>query len=457
MGLDGVGARAVALDRDGRIVAVHRGRPGRDAPEQVLKAFFASGIGPVDRVVAILPPPMLTDGARVGVPRRHPAPVDGTRVGVVGTQPALAEGVRGGVLRTQPALVDGARVGVLRIGAPAATVVPPLVGWARTSLVGPVRMVRGGHEYDGRVAADLDLPAVAEFARACAGRVDAVAVAGVHALENPEHEQQATALLADELGPDIPVVRGAETEAIGLLEREHTAVLDAMLANAAATRIDALATVLRTTDAELYVVRGEGTVLPAADAHRHATAWLGAARGSLIHGAARLAGVSSAVVVEVGPDEAVVGVTVDGVLPDSGVPREIEGLRTGLRMPRLTVVPRERLAEVLARQDDLPVVDVGETLPPEERDLVAAVGAATAEAAGSVDRIFWQGSGGRQDAVTRARRLAADAALRAGADPARLREIPVREALMTYVPVPAARLQVMAIGPVLDPAEVISW
>lgn len=435
VGLDGVSSRAVAVDRQCRIAAVHRGQRA-DSPMQLLHALFERGIDPtaLDRVVALTP------------------------------EVTLAESTQ------------SARVGVLRIGAPAATAVPPLAGWPaeQAPLAGPVAMVQGGHEYDGRVAAPLDMPAVAAFARKCVGTVDAVALAAINALENPEHEQLAAAVIADELGPDVPVVRGAETEALGLLERENTAVLDAALAQTARVHIDELHAVVRAhaPDAALYVVRGDGTVLPEFDAHRHGTAWLGAAPGALLHGAAALAGVRSAIVVEVMAGRAVVGTTVGGLLRDSGLPHEVDGIRTGLRVPRRTIIHRthgEFAQRVLAairraqgRPDELPIVMVGDraeevpnasdiaAIRPDDGDLAAAVGAAAAEAAGSVDRIFWQGAGGRQESVARARRMALDAALRAGADPRRLRETPVREGLMTYAPVPAARLQATAVGPLLE-------
>lgn len=422
VGLDAVAARAVALDEANRLVASHRGVAGTDSPSRLLDALLAEvDAEAVDRVVAILPEAV----------------------------PAEA----------------GSPVGVLRIGG--ATALPPLVGWPlelSSALAGPVAMVRGGHEYDGTASAPLDLAAVAEFARRCAGTVRAVAVAGVHGLENPDHEQQAAAVLADVLGPEVPVRKGSETEAIGLLERENTAVLDAALAESARARIDELGAAVRkhNPEAELYVVRGDGTVLPELAAQRHATASLGAAQAALLHGAARLAGVPAAVVVEATGNQAVVGTTRGGLLPESGAHREFGGVRIGSRLPRLTVVDRSMsVAAAVARArygyDDLPVVLVGDrSLPdairPPDGDLAAAVGAATAEAAGSVDRIFWQGSGGREDSAARARQLARDAAVRAGADPRTLRETPVKEALMTYVPVPAARLQATAVGPILEPA-----
>ncbi|ATY11988.1 hydantoinase/oxoprolinase [Amycolatopsis sp. AA4] len=422
VGLDAVAARAVVVDEASRIVAFHRGVPGTGSPSRLLDALMAEvGAEAVDRVVAILPEPVPADA--------------------------------------------GSPVGVLRIGG--ATALPPLAGWpAETAgaLAGPVATVRGGHEYDGTAAEPLDLAAVAEFARRCAGTVRAVAVAGVHGLENPDHEQRAAAVLADVLGPDVPVRKGSETEAIGLLERENTAVLDAALAEFARIRIDALGAAVRKHNpaAELYLVRGDGTVLPEPAAQRHATACLGAARAASLHGAARLAGVPAAVVAEATGRRTVVGTTRGGLLPESGARREFGGVRIGSRLPRLTAVDRSMsLAEAVARArygyDGLPVVLVGDRSLPDairlpDGDLAAAAGAAGAEAAGSVDRIFWQGSGGREDSAVRARQLARDAAIRAGADPRTLRETPVKEALMTYVPVPAARLQATAVGPILEPA-----
>ncbi|WP_409180843.1 hydantoinase/oxoprolinase N-terminal domain-containing protein [Amycolatopsis sp. VS8301801F10] len=420
VGIDAVSARAVALAGTGRIVASCRGVPGTDSPSRLLGALRVDA-GAVDRVVAVLPEPVPADA--------------------------------------------GSPVGVLRIGG--ATALPPLAGWPAgmsAAVAGPVATVRGGHEYDGAESAPLDLAAVAGFARRCAGTVRAVAVAGVHGLENPDHEQRAADLLADVLGPDVPVRKGSETEAIGLLERENTAVLDAALAEFARARIDELGAAVRKRhpEAELYVVRGDGTVLPELAAQRHATACLGAARAALLHGAVRLAGVPAAVVVEATGSRTVVGTTRGGLLPESAAYREFGGIRIGVRLPRLTAAGRERsVSAAVARarygDDDLPVVLVGErSLPdairPPDADLAAAVGAATAEAAGSVDRIFWQGAGGREDSAARARQLARDAAVRAGADPRTLRETPVKEALMTYVPVPAARLRATAVGPILEPA-----
>ncbi|ALI29446.1 hydantoinase/oxoprolinase N-terminal domain-containing protein [Mycolicibacterium fortuitum] len=437
IGVDGVGSTAVALDSRNRIVAVRRRRQISDSPVELLDEVLrtVSGTAEIDRVVLILPD-----------------------------------------LEIQRASQPG-RVGVLRIGSPT-TAVPPLAAWPvdRAVAAGAVCVVRGGHEYNGNVSAPLDTAAVAQFARGCIGQVDAIALAGVNALENPEHEELAANIISDELGPDIAVIRGSDTEVVGLLERENTAVLDAALAGAARRRLNQLTAVVEAhaRNAAVYVLRGDGTVLPATYAGNHATASMSSERAGLINGSAHLAEVSSAVVVHVTAAAATVATTIAGLIPDSGRLWEIDGIRTGIRAPRIAAITRsdgsfaERVHAAIARarwgHDSVPVVIVGEraadvpdtasvtAIRPARSEFAAAVGAAVAEAAGSVDRIFWQGAGGRQVSVARARRLATDAALRAGADPRTVRETPVREALMTYVPVPAARLQVTVIGPVMESA-----
>ncbi|WP_066902282.1 hydantoinase/oxoprolinase N-terminal domain-containing protein [Mycolicibacterium houstonense] len=437
IGVDFVGSSAVALDSRNRIVAVCRRPQTSDSPVEFLDAVLqtVSGTAEIDRVILILPNLGIRESSLPG------------------------------------------RVGVLRIGPPT-TAVPPLAGWPvePAAAAGPVWVVRGGHEYNGNVSEPLDAAAVTRFARACVGQVDSIALSGVNALENPAHEEFAANIISDELGPDIAVIRGSDTETVGLLERENTAVLDAALAGAARRRLYQFTALVEAhvRNAAVFVLRGDGTVMPATYAGYRTTASMGSRKAALINGSAHLAEVSSAVVVHVTAEGATVGTTIAGLIPDSGRLWEIDGIRTGIRAPRIAQISRngggftERVHAAIARarwgHESLPVVVDGDravdvpdaasvtVIRPDRTEFAAAIGAAIAEAAGSVDRIFWQGAGGRQVSVARARGLAMDAAIRAGADPRTLRETPVREALMTYVPVPAARLQVTVIGPLMESA-----
>jgi hypothetical protein len=76
-----------------------------------------------------------------------------------------------------------------------------------------------------------------------------------------------------------------------------------------------------------------------------------------------------------------------------------------------------------------------------------AFGAAIAEASGAVDRVYRYEGKGRESCLDDAKRLAAEAAIRAGADPEKVRITSVVEVPMTYLPGQGCRVQVKAAGP----------
>ena len=76
-----------------------------------------------------------------------------------------------------------------------------------------------------------------------------------------------------------------------------------------------------------------------------------------------------------------------------------------------------------------------------------AFGAAIAEASGSVDRVYRYDDQGREACLDEARKLATEAAVRAGADAKHVRITAVIEVPMSYLPGQGCRVQVKAAGP----------
>ena len=75
-----------------------------------------------------------------------------------------------------------------------------------------------------------------------------------------------------------------------------------------------------------------------------------------------------------------------------------------------------------------------------------AVGAAIAQVSGEVDQIF-QGLS-REEAIARARQLAEERAVRAGADPASLQVVEVEDLPLAYLPGNSLRTRVRVVGDV---------
>ena len=100
-------------------------------------------------------------------------------------------------------------------------------------------------------------------------------------------------------------------------------------------------------------------------------------------------------------------------------------------------------AHLIAEQ----VPGVSEVLRPESYAVANAYGAGIAEASGTVDRVYSYDVSSREHCLEDARELAANAAVRAGADSDRIRITTITEVPMTYVPGGGCRVMVKAVGP----------
>jgi N-methylhydantoinase A/oxoprolinase/acetone carboxylase beta subunit len=438
---------------------------------------------------------------------------------------------------------DLGRVGVLRIAAPSSLAVRPGAAWPRDLLEvahGPSAIIGGGFEYDGTEIAPLGVGDVREFAARCAGQVSAIAITSPFSPASPEHELRAATIIAEELGPDFPVSLSHQVGALGLLERENATTLNASLLGVAERVVQGFHNALAEHGLSVasYLTQNDGTLMTAEEAVRFPILTVGSGPTNSMRGACALAGLSDALVIDVGGTSSDVGILVDGFPRESTAAVEVGGVRTNFRMPDLisiglgggTVVrigpdgtrvgpdsvgyhvmdealvrggktltlsdisvQAGRLAgfgdarhlsgvdpsvvsgalawvderiqvmceRMKASRSQLPLIAVGggshlvpevvagvsEVLRPEHYAVANAFGAAIAEASGAVDRVYRYEPAGREASLAEARGLAEEAAVRAGADPDRLRITSVHEVPLSYLPGKACRVQVKAAGP----------
>lgn len=434
-----------------------------------------------------------------------------------------------------------ARVGVLRIGASSSLSIPPFAAWPDDlfeKVAGPVAMIRGGHEHDGREISPLDTDGVHAFAAACAGAVDSVAVVGMTSPVNPDHERRSAAILREVLGENVAITQGHVVGGIGLLERENSAILNSSLMGLHRTVIDDIGRILTEHghSPDLYLTQNDGTLISASEAVRRPVLSIGSGPTNSMRGAAYLSGLTDAVVIDVGGVSTVLGLLVGGFPRVSGFPVEVGGVRMNSRMPQLiaaelggaTIVHRgspprigpdsvhmtdgvafgannittltdvsasagrtsignsagagrdaEFVRSVMRQVDarlvaladrtkaspaEVPLIAVGgaahlvpdhmpgfsAVLRYEHSPVANAIGAATAEASGSIDRIYSYDRASRTRCLSDAQQLAAEDAVLAGADPARTRITRMTEIPMSYMPGDYVRVQVTALGPVTD-------
>ncbi len=228
----------------------------------------------------------------------------------------------------------------LRICLPASATLPPMVDWPPDLAAlaeGGRYLVAGGIEYDGRALAPLDERAIAEAGRAMrAAGVGAAAVTSVFSPLDTGCETRAAEILRD-VHPDLHLTLSSRLGRIGLLERENAALLNASLMSLSHRTIAAFEAAIADSglDAPLFITQNDGTIVDAATARDQPVMSFASGPTNSMRGAALLAGVPDAMVVDVGGTSSDVGCL------QAGYPREannvvtIGGVRTLFRMPDL--------------------------------------------------------------------------------------------------------------------------
>ncbi|WP_372348108.1 hydantoinase/oxoprolinase N-terminal domain-containing protein [Streptomyces sp. KL116D] len=366
-----------------------------------------------------------------------------------------------------------AQVGVLRIGGAAADTVRPLFGWPqelRAAVCAGVANVAGGSGLAPLDGAPLDEAAVAAFGAGLAGRAEAFAVSSVFSPADGAQERAAARILRERAGPDVPVLLSGEIGALGLIQRENATVLDAALCVLVARVADELTAALPglglAPGAGVLVTRHDGTLMSLDYLRRQPGLSLGSGPACTLRGAGLLAGVGDAVVVDVGERRARVGVLSGGYPREAAPGEHIGGVPVILRFPDLLTVDaaaHRDIAEAADRMQPaagrLPVVLVGggahrvpdaalpgcDVVRPEHGDVAGAFGAAASPVGGSCERIVRRPDA--LDAVRdEVRELARASAVRAGADPRRVRTVLDPEEYVPYLP-GAVLLRARASGP----------
>jgi len=231
------------------------------------------------------------------------------RVGLVGLATTFATN----------AIVEGrgARAGLILVGYD-----PPL---PRLPGSPPLLAIRGGHDYWGEERQPLDRGALESELDGFLPGLQAVAVAAVFSVRNPEHELAAARVVAERSG--LPVVCGhLLSSRLDVIRRATTAWWNARLIPLLTGLIRATEAVLAGAGirAPLMVVRGNGTLMSAATARERPVETLLSGPAASALGASHLSGLADGLVVDMG------GTTTDLALLRGGrVALDPEGARVG--------------------------------------------------------------------------------------------------------------------------------
>lgn len=231
-------------------------------------------------------------------------------------------------------------VGVLRVAAPSSLAVRPGAAWPKdlhTTVIGPREIIRGGFEYDGREIAPLDEDAVRRFAQECIGKVTSIAITSAFAPASFDHELRAAEIVQAEVGDALRVGLSHQVGSIGMLERENATILNAALFGVARAVVEGFHAALagHGLSVDSYLTQNDGTLMTSEEATRLPILTVGSGPTNSMRGACALAGLSDALVIDVGGTSADVGILIDGFPRESSAAVEVGGVRTNFRMPDL--------------------------------------------------------------------------------------------------------------------------
>ncbi|MBW2494964.1 MAG: hydantoinase/oxoprolinase family protein [Deltaproteobacteria bacterium] len=234
-------------------------------------------------------------------------------------------------------------VGVIRLCLPATSAIPPLTDWPDdlVAAVGrEVVLVGGGYEFDGREIAPLDERAVAEAARDWVRKgLRSAAITSVFSPMNGEMERRAAEIIGNE-APDMSISLSCQLGQFGLLPRENSTIINASLSELAVRVVAAFRKALETLslNVPLFISQNDGTLMRVEDVERYPVHTFASGPTNSMRGAAHLAGVADAMVIDIGGTTSDIGMLRNGFPRQSTNFVDVGGVKTNFRMPDVLAV-----------------------------------------------------------------------------------------------------------------------
>lgn len=235
------------------------------------------------------------------------------------------------------------QVAAIRLCLPATACLPPMVDWPDdllSAIGGHAYMLRGGHEFDGRVHSPLDIAGLALVADDIERKgLRIAAITSVFASIDDRMEREAAARLTERL-PGLRVVLSSEIGRVGLLERESAAILNASLLDLAETTTSAFAGAIDDCglNCGFSITQNDGTLMAADRVKRFPVLTFASGPTNSMRGAAFLTGLRDAIVIDIGGTTSDVGSLVAGFPRMASTTVDIGGVRTNFRMPDVFAV-----------------------------------------------------------------------------------------------------------------------
>jgi N-methylhydantoinase A/oxoprolinase/acetone carboxylase beta subunit len=169
--------------------------------------------------------------------------------------------------------------------------------------------------------------------------VTAAAISSVFSPVTPKMEQRAADILAEEV-PGIRLSLSHEIGRIGFLERENATIMNACLVDLAYAVVSSFRRALQELkiDAPFFISQNDGTLMAPEHVERYPVLTFASGPTNSMRGAALLAGLKEAMVVDIGGTTSDVGMLMHGFPREAAMSVDIGGVRTNFRMPDVLAI-----------------------------------------------------------------------------------------------------------------------
>ena len=236
-----------------------------------------------------------------------------------------------------------AKTGLIRLCLPSGSSLPPFTVWPqdlRDAMGCDYELVQGGYEMTGAEIAPFDEDATVQ----AAGRLRdkgyrQIALSAVFSTVRGDMEQRAAEAIENAY-PDLSVTKSLDIGRIGLLERENAGVLNASLKPLAQDVVDAFKNMQRVLGLRcpMYFTRNDGTLIATDEVSKLPVLTFACGPTNSMRGAAFLANLKDALVVDVGGTTTDVGELQMGFPRQAGISVTVADVQTNFAMPDIISV-----------------------------------------------------------------------------------------------------------------------
>lgn len=237
------------------------------------------------------------------------------------------------------------KVGVLRLAAQRSTLLDPCFNWPqhiRHAAFAGMVTVSGGLRCDQKSMGPLSQDEIRHaLEKLLAGGMESLAIIGVFSPLSDVQERQAAAYAYELLGKDFPIALSSEIGGMGFVERENATLLNAALKRPVAAAFQNMAHIRHAFDikAPFFMTQNDGSIIDFAQALEKPLLTIASGPTNSFIGAAKLAALEEAIIVDVGGTSADIGVVLNGYPRRSLGQTMIGGIPLNFRMPDVLSLP----------------------------------------------------------------------------------------------------------------------